>query len=216
MKQASHLCIRTVTSSSSSKSPNQLLHSHIEKLYMSSMSEIAFRKALSGCFPLWVWFRKSLVDPAPWWLCHDSVGSSQQLDQAKQAGGYAYNFLRPRCRFQNMGHAECSGCLLMRVCVFLFFFVETIFCKTVCFYFCRAETSLHCTDWQLNPSCFYSSVLKHRWSITGTECTPTSGPLGFISRLSFNVRALSCALVSPRGGKMKKPPNLTSSISSKR
>ena len=103
------------------------------------------------------------------------------------------------------------------VCVcFCFFFVETIFCKTVCFYFCRAETSLHCTDWQLNPSCFYSSVLKHRWSITGTECTPTSGPLGFISRLSFNVRALSCALVSPRGGKMKKPPNLTSSISSKR
>ena len=169
------------------------------------MSEISFQ-ALSGCFPLWVQFRKSLVDPAPWWLCHDAVGSSQQLDQAKQAGGYAYNFLRPRCRFQKYGSCRVqwlSSYVCVSVCVRVCVFVETIFCKTICFYFCRAETSLHCTDWQLNPSCFYSSVLKHRWSITAAKCTPTAGPLGFF-HVSLLMHKLCVALWYLGGGQNEK------------
>lgn len=97
---------------------------------------------------LWVWFRKSLVDPAPWWLCHDAVGSSQQLDQAKQASGYAYNVLHPHCHLQKYGSCRVQWPSL---CVF----VATVFCVTVCF---TSETPLRCTDWQLNPGGFYTLV----------------------------------------------------------
>lgn len=77
------------------------------------------------CWSASVWFRESLVDPAPWWICHDPVGSSRQLDQAKQASNHAYNFLPLHHLVQNMGHAECSDCLCVRVAV------STVWLETV-------------------------------------------------------------------------------------
>lgn len=104
--------------------------------------------------PLWVWFRKSLVDWAPWWLCHDAVGSSQQFDQAKQASGYAYNFLPPRCHVQNVGHVECRGRLCRCLSAYLGVFRGMFIC--ICFTSSLwAETSRLYTDWQQIPCSFY-------------------------------------------------------------
>lgn len=111
------------------------------KFYVSSTGTTTnwFHKALQGCF-IRVRFRKSLVDAAPRCLCHDVVASSQQLDQAKQVSGYAYNFLSLQCPLQYMGHAKCSYCLC--VCAFLW--------EDCSVWQSASKTSLYYTDWQQN------------------------------------------------------------------
>lgn len=108
---------------------------------------------------------------------------------------------------KNMGHAECSGCLLMHVCVCVFLWKPFSVRLSA---FTSAGLKPHFTVlWigltakpQLLLFLGFKAQVEHNWGRAHTDCwAPWLFP-----RLSFNARALCCALV-PRGGKMKKPPN---------